>query len=381
MVLGGVCLLLSCDKKSTNNPAGPGTPSALGLQPVASGLNFPLFLTAPPNDVTRLFVVEKGGTIRIVSNGAVLPTPFLDVSALVSGGPEQGLLGLAFDPAYINNKRFFITYTDHGDSVKLAQYHVSNDPNVAVSTADRVLLSVFKPETNHNGGMLDFGPDGMLYSGFGDGGGAGDPYSKGQDRSDLLGSMIRIDVRSGNGYAVPPNNPWAGSAAPELWNYGLRNPWRWSFDHLTGDLYIGDVGQDSREEVDVSTAASGGGRGVNYGWSITEGIGCYPPGLNTCNRSGLTDPVVDYDHGVGCSVIGGYVYRGSAISGLRGTYFYGDFCNGWVKSFRYLAGNATEQTDWPDLAPGGNITSFGEDARGELYVMTQQGAVNRIVAR
>ena len=261
MVLGGVCLLLSCDKKSTNNPAGPGTPSALGLQPVASGLDFPLFLTAPPNDVTRLFVVEKGGTIRIVSNGAVLPTPFLDVSALVSGGPEQGLLGLAFDPAYINNKRFFITYTDHGDSVKLAQYHVSNDPNVAVSTADRVLLSVFKPETNHNGGMLDFGPDGMLYSGFGDGGGAGDPYSKGQDRSDLLGSMIRIDVRSGNGYAVPPNNPWAGSAAPELWNYGLRNPWRWSFDHLTGDLYIGDVGQDSREEVDVSTAASGGGRG------------------------------------------------------------------------------------------------------------------------
>jgi glucose/arabinose dehydrogenase len=340
-----------------------------------------LFLTAPPNDVARLFVVEKGGTIRIISNGVVLPTPFLDLSALVSSGPEQGLLCLAFDPAYNNNKRFFITYTNHGDSVKLAQYHVSSDPNVAVSTVDRVLLSVVKPEADHNGGMLAFGRDGMLYSGFGDGGGAGDPYSKGQDRSDLLGSMIRIDVRSGTGYSVPPSNPWAASVAPELWNYGLRNPWRWSFDRLTGDLYVGDVGQDDREEIDVSTAASGGGRGVNYGWSIAEGLGCYPPGLDTCDRTGLTDPVIDYGHGVGCSVIGGYVYRGSAISGLRGTYFYGDFCNGWVKSFRYQSGNATEQTNWPDLAPGGNITSFGEDARGELYVMTQQGAVDRIVAR
>jgi hypothetical protein len=162
--------------------------------------------------------------------------------------------------------------------------------------------------------------------------------------------------------------------------FGLRNPWRWSFDHLTGDLYIGDVGQDSGRRSTLSTAASGGGRGVNYGWSITEGIGCYPPGLNTCNRSGLTDPVVDYDHGVGCSVIGGYALSRERDLRAAGTYFYGDFCNRWVKSFRYLAGNATEQTDWPDLA-GGNITSFGEDARGELYVMTQQGAVNRIVAR
>jgi glucose/arabinose dehydrogenase len=379
-LLGGVCLLLACDKKSNNNPAGPGTPSALGLEPVASGMNFPLFLTSPPGDASRLFVVEKGGTIRIIQNGVVLATPFLDVSALVSGGPEQGLLCLVFDPAYSNTKRFYISYTDLGDSVKIARYHVSNSPNVAVATPDRVLLSVYKPEATHNGGMLEFGPDGMLYSGFGDGGGAGDPYNKGQDRSDLLGSMIRIDV-SGAGYTVPASNPWAGSVAPELWNYGLRNPWRWSFDRATGDLYIGDVGQDSQEEVDVSTAMSGAGRGVDYGWSIAEGIACYPPGVDSCNRNGLTDPVIDYDHTVGCAVVGGYVYRGSASPGLRGTYFYGDFCNGWVRSFRYSGGTATEQTIWPDLNTGGNITSFGEDSRGEIYVMTQQGSVDRIVAR
>jgi glucose/arabinose dehydrogenase len=378
-LLGGVCLLLACDKKSSS-PTGPGTPSALGLQPVASGLNFPLYLTAPPNDVSRLFVVEKGGTIRIISNGAVLATPFLDVSALVSGGPEQGLLCLVFDPNYSVNKRFFISYTDLGDSVKIARYHVSNDPNVAVSTADRILLSVYKPENNHNGGMLAFGPDHMLYSGVGDGGGAGDPYNTGQDRSDLLGSMIRIDV-SGASYTVPASNPWVGSTAPELWNYGLRNPWRWSFDRQTGDLYIADVGQDSHEEIDVSTAVSGGGRAANYGWSITEGLACYPPAVVNCSHNGLTDPVIDYDHSVGCAVVGGYVYRGNAIPGLRGTYFYGDFCNGWIRSFRYQNGVATEQTNWPDLSTGGNITSFGEDGRGELYVMTQQGDVDRIVAR
>jgi hypothetical protein len=374
--------LLGCSEKG-GNPAAPPVSLTLGLQPVGNGaVAFPVFLTAPPGDA-RLFVVEKGGRIRIIENGTLLATPFLDISGLVSGDSEQGLLGLAFDPGYAINGRFYVSYTDHADSVKVARYLVSGNPDVAQPSVQRILLSVYKPATNHNGGMITFGPDGMLYAGFGDGGGGGDQYGKGQDRSDLLGSLIRIDVSGAGGYVVPAGNPALG--APELWDYGLRNPWRFSFDRGTGDLYIGDVGQDTQEEIDVSTAASGGGKGSNYGWSIVEGADCFPPGTNGCNQAGLVRPVVAYDHGVsdinGCSVIGGYVYRGNAIPSLRGTYFYGDYCGGWVRSFRLRLGAASESTDWVGLRPGGNVTSFGEDSSGELYVLTQQGAVDRIVAR
>jgi glucose/arabinose dehydrogenase len=368
-----------CGKKD-GNPISPPPPLDLGLQLLRGGMNFPLFLTAAPGDTARLFVVEKGGAIRIIKSGVLLSAPFLDLTGQVSTGDEQGLLGLAFDPDYATNDRFYVSYTDPAGDTRIARYLVSADPDVAVSTADRILLAVDQPDVNHNGGMIAFGPDGMLYVGLGDGGGADDTYRTGQDRTELLGSLLRLDVRGAGDYAIPAGNPFSSPNAPELWDYGLRNPWRFSFDRLNGDLYIADVGQVEHEEIDVSTAASGGGIGLNYGWPITEGSACHEPTVG-CNRTGLTGPVLDYGHGDGCSVTGGYVYRGAAIPALLGTYFYADYCTGWVRSFRYQSGAAVERIDWAALRPGGNITSFGEDARGELYVITRQGDVNRIVAR
>ena len=354
---------------------------SLGLQTVTTGLSFPLLLTSPPGDA-RLFVVEKGGAIRIIKDGALLPTPFLDLSALVSGGNEQGLLGLAFDPRYASNGRFFVDYTDTDGNTVLASYVVSSNPDVADAGSAVVRLRQDQPFPNHNGGQLVFGPDGYLYVGLGDGGGAGDPNGHGQDPRDLLGSILRIDVSGATGYTSPATNPRADNAswAPEVWNIGLRNPWRFAFDRANGDLYIADVGQGEREEIDVSPSPSGAGRGLNYGWAITEGSACY--GSSNCNRSGLTDPVLDYTHADGsCSVTGGYVYRGTAIPGLAGTYFYSDYCSGWVRSFRYVNGQATEMTEWSDLAVGGNVTSFGEDTAGELYILSSGGTVYRIVKR
>jgi glucose/arabinose dehydrogenase len=364
----------------TTTPPPNGT-LALALQPVASGLAFPLYLTAPAGD-PRLFIVEKGGTIRVVKDGTVLPTPFLDISSLVSKGGEQGLLGLAFDPQYAANRRFFVDYTDTDGNTVVASYSANlSNPDVADPGSAAVRLRVVQPFANHNGGHLAFGPDGYLYVALGDGGSAGDPDGRGQDPRDLLGSLLRIDVSGATGYTSPADNPRAENAswAPEVWSIGLRNPWRFSFDRATGDLYIGDVGQGAREEIDVSPAASGGGRGLNYGWAVTEGTACYR--ASTCDRTGLTGPVLDYTHADGsCSVTGGFVYRGSAIPQLAGTYFYGDFCAGWVRSFRFENGQAASPAEWPSLG-GGSITSFGEDAAGELYVVAAGGDVSRIVAR
>jgi glucose/arabinose dehydrogenase len=262
------------------------------------------------------------------------------------------------------------------------RYRVSSNPDVAEATPDRVLVSIDQPYANHNGGDIVFGPDGYLYIGMGDGGSGNDPQGHGQDLTDLLGSLLRIDVTPQGDYAIPRDNPFINHpvARPELWNYGLRNPWRFSFDRQTGDLYIADVGQNDREEINVAPAAQGRGRGLNYGWNIMEGTLC-TPGVNPdCDKTDLTLPVLDYDHSRGsCSVIGGYVYRGSAIPGIQGTYFYADYCAGWVRSFVYRNGQAADQTDWPSLKPGGNITSFGEDAEGELYILTSRGEVDRIV--
>jgi len=356
---------------------------SLGLQTVARGLDFPLYLTTAPGDNSRLFIVEKGGLIRIIKEGTLLETPFLDIRHLVSRGSEQGLLGLAFDPDYAKNGRFYVSYTDTFGDSKIVRYLVSDNPDVARSSPDRVLLTIDQPYANHNGGNILFGPDGYLYIGMGDGGSRNDPQGNGQDTTDLLGSLLRIDVHPRDGYIVPKDNPFIGhkDARPELWDIGLRNPWRFSFDRLTGDLYIGDVGQDAREEIDVSPAAHGRGRGMNYGWNIMEGTIC-TPGVNlTCDKTGLTQPVLDYDHSGGaCSVIGGYVYRGSAIPAIQGTYFYGDYCAGWVRSFVYRDGKAMDQKDWKTLRPGGNITSFGEDGEGELYILTAQGGVYRIIS-
>ncbi len=362
----------------SETPDLPDGPVPVGLQEVASGLAFPLYLTAPAGD-PRLFIVEKGGTIRIVQNGALLPTPFLDFSAKVSTGGEQGLLGLAFDPQYASTGRFVVHYTDLAGDTRVSLLRVSLDPNVADPASELPILAVDQPFTNHNGGQVLFGPDGFLYVMLGDGGSAGDPGDRGQSLADLLGSILRIQPLEGGGYAVPPDNPFVGmpDARPEIWSYGLRNPWRVDLDPVTGDLYVADVGQGKWEEVSVSTAAGGAGRGVNFGWRIMEGPECFNP--SSCDQSGLELPVVSYDHGQGCSITGGFVYRGSAIPALQGHYFYSDFCAGFVRSFRLQDGAAVDQFRWPTLAPGPNIPGFGRDAAGELYILATNGIVYRIV--
>jgi glucose/arabinose dehydrogenase len=348
------------------------------LLEVAAGLAFPLYLTAPPDD-PRLFVVGKGGPIRIIKGGTLLPQPFLDLTGKVSTGGEQGLLGLAFDPAYATTGRFIVHYTDVAGDTRVSAFHVSTDPDRADPTSEAVILTASQPFANHNGGQIVFGPDGFLYLGLGDGGSAGDPHGTGQRLDDLLGSILRIAPTDAGGYTIPPDNPFVGvsGARAEVWSYGLRNPWRFSFDRLTGDLYIGDVGQSRLEEIDVAPAAEGGGRGVNYGWNLMEGTGCYAAA--SCDTTGLALPVVEYDHGEGCSVTGGYVYRGAAIPALRGQYFFADYCSGFVRSLRMSGGALTEQADWPTLGPGSAVPSFGEDSAGELYLLTADGRVLKIV--
>jgi glucose/arabinose dehydrogenase len=364
----------------SETPDLPDGPVPVGLQEVASGLAFPLYLTAPAGD-PRLFIVEKGGTIRIVQNGALLPTPFLDFSAKVSTGGEQGLLGLAFDPQYASTGRFVVHYTDLAGDTRVSLLRISLDPNVADPASELPILAVDQPFTNHNGGQVLFGLDGYLYVMLGDGGSAGDPGDRGQSLADLLGSILRIQPLEGGGYAVPPDNPFVGmpNVRPEIWSYGLRNPWRVDLDPVTGDLYVADVGQGKWEEVSVSTAAAGAGRGVNFGWRIMEGPECFNP--SPCDQSGLELPVVSYDHGQGCSITGGFVYRGSAIPALQGHYFYSDFCAGFVHSFRLQDGAAVDQFRWPTLAPGPNIPGFGRDAAGELYILATNGVVYRMVPR
>jgi glucose/arabinose dehydrogenase len=353
---------------------------AVRLREVASGLDAPLFLTTAPGDQTRAFVVEQGGRIRIIRNEALVPTPFLDISGRIASGGERGLLGLAFHPQYATNGRFVVYYTNTSGDVRIASYKVTADPDLADPASEQILLAVPHPSfSNHNGGMVVFGPDGRLYAGIGDGGSGGDPNGNGQNRNTLLGKLVRLDVNGAGQASVPSDNPFVGQSGmrPEIWSYGLRNPWRFSFDRLTGDLYIGDVGQNAREEIDVSTAASQAGRGLNFGWNTMEGSACYSP-ASGCNKTGLTQPVLDYGHSDGCSVTGGYVYRGSAIPDLQGHYFYGDYCSGWVKSFLLSGTRAGQPLDWATLRPGSQITSFGEDASGEVYLIVSSGRVFRI---
>jgi glucose/arabinose dehydrogenase len=361
-------------------PSLPRGPEPVALAPVTSGLALPLYLTAPLGD-PRLFIVEKGGTIRVVQDGALLPTPFFDISGQVSTGDEQGLLGLAFDPAYSTSGRFVVHYTDLAGDSQVAAYRVSSDPNVADPATAVTILAVDQPFGNHNGGQVLFGPDGFLYVMLGDGGSGGDPGGRGQSLDDLLGAILRLEPVDGGGYTVPADNPFVGDpgARQEVWSYGLRNPWRVDFDPATGDLYVADVGQQRWEEVSVSTVLAGAGRGVNFGWRIMEGPVCF--GAESCDQGGLELPVVSYGRDVGCSITGGGVYRGSAIPALQGHYFYGDYCRGWVRSFRLVNGVAVDQFEWPDLAPGGSVLSFGRDAAGEMYVLSAGGGVYRIVPK
>ncbi len=302
---------------------------------------------------------------------------YLDISDRVRDDGERGLLGLAFPPDHATTGRVFVHYSRASDGATvLAEYRRSpSDPDRAVRSSETVQLRVPQPAANHNGGTLAFGPDGMLHLFLGDGGGGGDTYGNGQDPETLLGAVLRLDVRRTGTYRIPPDNPFAGGrgGAPEVLHYGLRNPYRSSFDAVTGTLYIADVGQSDWEEVDAVSAAA---RGLNFGWPITEGDHCV--GAASCDRSGLVGPVLEYSHGDGCSITGGHVYRG-AIGMLRGHYLYGDFCTGIVRSFRLVDGEAVERTDWTASLGGGQLYSFGRDAAGEVYLLTGS-EVRRIVA-
>ena len=360
----------------------PATSNSLRLQTVTAVLSSPVFLTAPTGDVGRLFIVEQGGLIRILNSldGTPRATPFLDVAGLIVTGPERGLLGMAFDPNYAGNGRFYIYYTNTAGDIVIARYGVSSSPDIANAGAQAILKTIAHPTNqNHNGGMLAFGPDGCLYAGIGDGGGSGDPNGHAQNTNSLLGKILRLDPETGS--ACGTDNPFANGTggAPEVWSFGLRNPWRFSFDRSTGVLYIGDVGQDQREEVDAVVGPNAG-QGVNFGWNIMEGFACFNP-PSGCNSIGLTPPILDYSHDAGaCSVTGGYVYRGTLNPAVNGSYFYADYCAGFVRSFQLQGGQPSSQNTWPLLSPGGQITSFGEDARGELYILTQAGGLSRIVA-
>ena len=357
----------------------PGTP-ALTTQLVVRGLSAPLDLQVPSGDRARLFVVEQGGRIRIVRNGAVTAQSFLDISGRISSGGEQGLLGLAFHPRYSENGRFYVNYTDPRGDSHVSELRVSGNADVADANSERELLFVRQPFANHNGGGLAFGNDGFLYAGFGDGGSGGDPFGNGQNLGTQLGKMLRIDVDHGNPFAIPADNPFTNTsgAVPSIWAYGLRNPFRFAFDRATGDLYIGDVGQSRVEEIDVGLASRRGGE--NYGWNVTEGSQCFQP-ASGCNRAGITLPVAEYGHSDGCSVTGGVVYRGCRMPGYAGTYFYSDYCNAFVRSFRFVNGQATDARDWTAQLGRGldRPTSFGTDADGEVYLVDQDGEVYRIV--
>ena len=352
---------------TATSPSGATTfpdPNAYQWQPVVSGLQRPVDLQADGSG--RLFVIEKVGRIRIIQNGQLAPTPFLDISDRVnSSGNEQGLLGLAFHPQYAQNGRFFVNYTDNNSHNVIARFQVSNDPNVADPNSEARLVAVDDHFPNHNGGVLTFGPDGLLYAGLGDGGSQGDPFNNAQNTGVLLGKILRFDVNSADPYAVPAGNPFGN----EVWAYGLRNPWRISFDRATGDLYIADVGQDMWEEIDYLPAGSPGG--TNFGWSFREGKHDYKGG----GSAGLVEPVAEYSHPEGgCSVTGGYVYRGS-MPEWNGIYLYGDYCTGFIWGLIHTA-NGWQAQKLFDLDV--NITSFGQDTSGEIYLVSDNGGVFRL---
>lgn len=342
---------------------------SISLQQIASGLSSPVYLDDAGDGSGRLFIVEQGGRILIYKNGAVLGTPFLDITSKVLSGGERGLLRVAFHPQYETNRRFFVYYTRRadGDLVISELAASSGNPDVA-DTTERILLTIeHSTYSNHNGGQLQFGPDGYLYIGTGDGGGGGDPLGSGQNVNTLLGKILRIDVNGALPYAIPPSNPLVGAPGlDEIYAWGVRNPWRFSFDRFTGTPYVGDVGQGSWEEVDV--LASGG----NHGWNIMEGNHCYPPG-SSCSSTGLMLPIAEYGHtGGNCSITGGYVYRGSQSPDMYGTYLYGDYCSGII--WGYAGGVSTQLLDTSFA-----ISSFGEDESGEIYLLSLSGTVDRII--
>ncbi len=353
------------------------------VEPVASGFRQPLFVTTAGDGSGRLFVVEQGGRIRIVRDGQVLPTPFLDISGRVTAGGERGLLGLAFPPGFgAGRTTFYVHYSDSDGNTTISEFRVILDtPDVADPASERILLTVRQPYANHNGGWIGFDADGMLLIGLGDGGSGGDPQNRASNLGSLLGKMLRIDVlgaAAGQAYRVPADNPLVGrsGALPEILHFGLRNPFRDSIDPATGDLWIGDVGQNKWEEVDVAPAGS---RGLDFGWRRWEGRHCYNPSSG-CDPEGVTLPVSEYSHPTGCSIIGGVVYHGAAIPALRGAYLFSDYCAGTVWAID--AGLYARQPPITLFETGRAISSLGTGEDGEIYLTDiAGGALLRLVAK
>ena len=346
----------------------------LKLTPIATELAQPVEIKHAGDGSGRLFVVEQAGRIMIVNNGGVMPIPFLDIRHRVTSGGEMGLLGVAFHPKFQTNGRFVVDYTARDDNgwlkTVVAEYHVlPDDPNRA-ALEERVILTVTQPFANHNGGQVQFGPDGFLYIALGDGGGAGDQFGNGQNIQTLLGKILRVDIDGMQPYGIPPGNPFVDKPGmDEIWAYGLRNPWRFSFDRATGTLFAADVGQDRFEEIDVIV---GGG---NYGWNRMEGRHCFPPTVETCNPNDFIQPIAEYDHTEGVSVTGGYVYRGSAIPELNGMYIFGDY------GYSTIWGLHQINDQWKRtvlLRAPKPISSFGEDEAGELYVVGYDGTIFKL---
>lgn len=362
----------------TAAPAQPETQSTpqipqIALRQIADGFDRPLHITHAGDGSGRLFVVEKVGRIRIVRDGQVLSEPFLDITDRVgSRANEQGLLSVAFHPRYRDNGWLFVNYTDNDGDTVVSRFSAAGDR--ADPSSEEVVLTIEQPFANHNGGQVVFGPDGMLYIGMGDGGGAGDPLGAGQDRWTLLGKILRINVET-LPYTIPPDNPWADGSGgrQEIWVFGVRNPWRFSFDRSTGDLFVADVGQNRLEEVHMLPA--GRSAGANLGWNVMEGNECFR--RNDCDRSAFDLPIDVYPHSLGCSVTGGHVYRGAAYPVLQGVYVFGDFCSGRIWGLRQSAGG-WERAEL--LQTRLQIAAFGEDESGELYVAGyNNGVLYRIV--
>lgn len=369
--LGILLILVACGgggDSATPPAASPQDDLVLNFIPIATGISSPTTITHAGDGSNRIFLAQQTGIIRVVSNANLLATPFLDISnRLVSGG-ERGLLGLAFPPDFAAKGYFYLNYTRSGDGATVvSRFFVSADnPDIADAESEQILLEVNQPFANHNGGQLAFGPDGYLYIGLGDGGSANDPQGNSQNPATLLGKLLRIDVEAGVApYRIPDDNPFVNVAGvlDEIWASGLRNPWCFSFDRLSGDLYVADVGQNRWEEINFQPAGTGGG--ANYGWNILEGPDCLDSVGGCVEPAGYAAPVVFYDHDLGCSVTGGYVYRDPANALLQGRYLYGDFCSGRIWALQ-RSGNVWEQT-LLDQTPY-SISVFGEDEAGRLYV-------------
>ena len=363
------CSLMTLNTATWGFSGTPEVPnSAIALQPmVKHQFSKPIFLTASPDKTNRLFVVEQDGRILIIKGNSVLSEPFLDISKKLSTGGERGLLGLAFHPSFSSNGRLFLNYTREQDrATVIAEYQVTSNPNQAIQK-EEILLIIPQPYGNHNGGMIAFGPDGYLYIGMGDGGAGGDPKNYAQNVNELLGKFLRIDVDQQRPYGIPSDNPFVkGQDRPEIFAWGLRNPWRFSFDRKTGNLWAGDVGQNHWEEIDVIQ------KGKNYGWRLLEGKHCFNPEAGCRTAKNLVDPVTEYDHSSDrCSVTGGYVYRGTMIPALQGTYLFGDFCSGEIWGYKDGQTQMLLVTDQ-------QISSFGEDRDSELYVLGYGGGIFRI---